>query len=169
MKDFGNDTYSGDCFDIVGKIKGLDCKSGADFVEILRIINQDLGLGMEISDCDYQPTAFPISTPIQQKEVQKSEIPKKTKPYSVVQQLFSTKELAFWQEYGVTQDILKTYKVVSLKEFHSENNDGKPFTFYAADSEPIFGYQGNPFANSERMKEYKDVPGDRLVVAKMKI
>ena len=25
MKDFGNDDYSGDCFYIVGKIKGYDC------------------------------------------------------------------------------------------------------------------------------------------------
>ena len=42
MKDFGNDTFSGDCFDIVGKVKGLDCNSSNVFVEILRTINHDL-------------------------------------------------------------------------------------------------------------------------------
>ena len=150
MKDFGNDKYSGDCFDIVGKIKGLDCKNGTDFVEILQIINHDLGLGMEISDCDYQPTAFPISTPVQQTETPKPEVPKKPKPYSVVQQSFSAKELSFWKEFGVTADVLKTYKVVSLSEFHSENSDGKAFGFYAKENEPIFGYQGKRYVKIYR-------------------
>ena len=37
MKDFGNDSYSGDCFFLVGQLKGLDCNRAADFVEILEI------------------------------------------------------------------------------------------------------------------------------------
>ena len=43
MKDFGNDSYSGDCFFLVGQLKGLDCNRAADFVEILEIIDRDLG------------------------------------------------------------------------------------------------------------------------------
>jgi hypothetical protein len=69
-----------------------------------------------------------------------SENPKKTKLYSIVQQSFLAKEAAFWQQYGITTEILKTYKVVSLKEFKSENSEGKPFTFTALDSKPVFGY-----------------------------
>ena len=42
IKDFGNDEYSGDCFFFVGKLKGLDCSNGADFVEILKTINRDI-------------------------------------------------------------------------------------------------------------------------------
>jgi hypothetical protein len=56
MKDFGNDAYSGDCFDIVGKIKGLECNNPKDFVEILKIIDRDLSLGM---DDDVQPFSAP--------------------------------------------------------------------------------------------------------------
>ena len=44
MKDFGNDSYSGDCFFFVGQLKGLDCNRATDFVEILEIIDRDLGL-----------------------------------------------------------------------------------------------------------------------------
>ena len=143
MKDFGNDTYSGDCFDIVGKIKGLDCNSPKDFIEILQTINRDLSLGFDEND---QSFVTPVSISADKSKKQTENIPppalKKAKPYSVLQQNFSTKELSFWEQYGVTADILKTYKVVSLKEFSSENNDGKPFTFYSTDSEPIFGYQG---------------------------
>lgn len=46
MKDFGNDNYSGDCFFFVGQLKGLDCNRAGDFVEILEIIDRDLGLGL---------------------------------------------------------------------------------------------------------------------------
>ena len=46
MKDFGNDNYSGDCFFFVGQLKGLDCNRAADCVEILEIIDRDLGLGL---------------------------------------------------------------------------------------------------------------------------
>jgi hypothetical protein len=38
LKDFGNDDYSGDCFDIAGKMNGLNCSSSKDFIEILQII-----------------------------------------------------------------------------------------------------------------------------------
>ena len=42
MKDFGNDDYSGDCFALVGKLNGLNCKEPKDFVEILAIIDRDM-------------------------------------------------------------------------------------------------------------------------------
>ena len=42
MKDFGNDDYSGDCFALVGKLNGLNCKEPKDFVQILAIIDLSL-------------------------------------------------------------------------------------------------------------------------------
>ena len=54
IKDFGNDDYSGDCFFFIGKLKGLNCNNGADFVEILKTINRDMSLGL--GDSDYTPT-----------------------------------------------------------------------------------------------------------------
>ena len=58
MKDFGNDSYSGDCFFLVGQLKGLDCNRAADFVEILEIIDRDLGLGLASST----PVSIPSAT-----------------------------------------------------------------------------------------------------------
>ena len=46
MKDFGNGEYSGDCFFLVAKLKGLDCRSAADFVEVLHTIDRELCLGL---------------------------------------------------------------------------------------------------------------------------
>ncbi len=147
MKDFGNDTYSGDCFDIVGKIKGLDCNIPKDFIEILQTINRDLSLGID-------EFVMSISRPVDKSPKQPENLPapilKKAKPYSILQQNFSARELSFWGQYGITADVLKTYKVISLKEFHSENNDGKPFTFYSTDTEPIFSYLGKRYVKIYR-------------------
>ena len=146
LKDFGNDDYSGDCFDIVGKINGLNCGNAQDFIEILKTINRDLYLGLNEVNHSF---AAPVPTkPVRrvekanQPEQPEPDTPKKEKPYSIVQQSFSTKETAFWQQYGITPDTLKAYKVFSLREFRSENNEGKPFSFLSADAEPMFGYVG---------------------------
>ena len=112
MKDFGNDAFCGDCFDIVGKIKGLDCNNPKDFIEILKMINRDLSLG--INEDDDQSFVVPVSFPAKpQKRPEISFMPtlKKAKHYSVLQRNFSAKELSFWGQYGITPEILKAYKV----------------------------------------------------------
>jgi len=163
LKDFGNDDFSGDCFDIVGKIKGLNCRNSKDFVEILETINDDLNLGLGYDDYNtlenetfhksFKPQKEKSTTPskletktenppMPSKFEAKPDNPKKEKPYSIVQQSFSANETLFWQQYGITPETLKTYKVFSLREFKSENNEGKSFSFYASDDEPIFGFVG---------------------------
>ena len=136
MKDFGNDEFSGDCFSLVAKLKGLNCKNPKDFVEVLQTINRDLNLGLDEEDTSFVVSVSPV---IPKEAVIES---KKNKPYSTVQKQFSPKEIAFWQQYGITAEILKAYKTVSLKEFRSENSEGKPFFFTSSEQEPIFGYLG---------------------------
>jgi len=143
FKDFGNDTFNGDCFSYVGFLKHLDSGNANDFMKILETINCDLHLGLDNSNMSY-------SGCLSEKKKRESKtdlIPKpetvgKAKPYSVVQQYFSAKETTFWHQYGITPEILKKYKVVSLKEFKSENGDGKPFCLKSTDAEPVFGYTG---------------------------
>jgi hypothetical protein len=143
MKDFGNDAFSGDCFDTVGKLKNLNCGNPKDFVEILEIINHDLFLGL---DDGSSPLVVSVSPkPIRESKPGLAPQPenlKKIKPYSIVQQSFSIRETEFWKQYGITTETLKAYKVFSLREFKSENSEGKSFTFTSLDNEPIFGYAG---------------------------
>jgi hypothetical protein len=89
MKDFGNDSYSGDCFSYVGILKGLNCNNASDFVEILKIINQDLSLGLDESDNTSGVSSKSTRKPEFLQFPQQPEALKKTKPYSVVQQSFS--------------------------------------------------------------------------------
>jgi hypothetical protein len=144
LKDFGNDAFSGDCFDTVGKLKNLNCGNPKDFVEILEIINNELHLGLD-DTCDTPLVVFMSPKPIREAKPAPPPQPenlKKAKPYTIVQQSFSAKETEFWRQYGITPDVLKTYKVFSLREFKSENSEGKSFAFHSTDSEPLFGYQG---------------------------
>ena len=145
IKDFGNDDFSGDCFFFAGKLKGLDCSNGIDFVEILNIINRDMSLGLDSSD---YATHIPQSVP-QKNNSTIPELPK-IKPYNITQQKFTQKELDFWLRSGITPEILKLYRAVSLKEFRSENKDGKSFSYTSSENEPLFGYIGKRYVKIYR-------------------
>ena len=139
MKDFGNDSYSGDCFFLVGQLKALDCNRAADFVEILEIVDRDLGLGLA--------SGTPVSVPRQPSAGQCRTNPKKrpkkpVKPYQFREQKFPLAELVYWQQYGITPELLERYKVCSLREYNSETAEGKPYTYTSSVAEPMYGYKG---------------------------
>ena len=153
LKDFGNDECSGDCFFYVGRLRGLDCRNAKEFVEILQTIDREMGLGLASgpvlvgSDLGGDGGAFVAPVPSLPKQPDTS---KKVRPYTVEPKPFSAGELAFWGEYGIGPETLKTYKVVSLSEFRSENGEGKPYTIHATDAEPMFGYQGKRYVKIYR-------------------
>lgn len=147
MKDFGNDDYSGDCFALVGKLNGLNCKEPKDFVEILAIIDRDMHLGLS----DKPEMRISSTTPVPM-IAEVTHVPKrrKARPYTLAQKSFTAAELAFWGESGITQEILKLFRVVSLKKFSSENNEGKPFCIAATEKEPVFGYTAKQYVKVYR-------------------
>ena len=146
LKDFGNDDYSGDCFALVGKLHGLDCKRAKEFVEIMAVIDQDLHLGlMDGCEVDLPPAPIPVVS-----ETILAQKVKKVRPYTLAQKSFTAAELAFWGESGITQEVLKLFRVVSLKKFSSENNEGKPFSIAATDKEPVFGYTAKQYVKVYR-------------------
>ena len=139
MKDFGNDSYSGDCFFLVGQLKGLDCNRAADFVEILEIIDRDLGLGLASGT----PVSIPPATVHRTVSGKTEETPEKpVKPYQFREQKFPLAELVYWQQYGITPELLEHYKVCSLREYGSETAEGKPYTYVSSVAEPMYGYKG---------------------------
>lgn len=147
MKDFGNDDYSGDCFALVGKLNGLNCKEPKDFVEILSIIDRDMQLGL--SEKSKMRTTFATNVPVISGVVH-SQKKKKARPYTLAQKSFTAAELAFWGKSGITQEVLKLFRVVSLKKFSSENSEGKPFCITATEKEPVFGYTAKQYVKVYR-------------------
>ena len=146
LKDFGNDDYSGDCFALVGKLHGLDCKRAKEFVEIMAVIDRDLHLGLMDG---YEVNLPPAPIPVVSETILAQKV-KKARPYTLVQKSFTAAELAFWGESGITQEILKMFRVVSLMKFSSENNEGKPFCIAATDKEPVFGYTAKQYVKVYR-------------------
>lgn len=156
LKDFGNDDFSGDCFALIGKLHGLDCKQPKEFIEIMAIIDRDLHLGLMDGFTHEIPTS-PKLMVTESTSVQKA---KRIRPYTVVQRAFTAAELAYWNEYGITPDILKRFKVASLLKFSSENSEGKPFSFSSATKEPIYGYTGK-----QHIKIYRPFSDIRFLYA----
>ncbi|MCQ4139551.1 toprim domain-containing protein [Chryseobacterium sp. EO14] len=143
MKDFGNPHYDGDCFSIVGKIKNLDCTK--DFAEILKQINEEMNLDLKngyLQSQNRNSSAVKIESRNENTIKEQSYV---AKSYTVFERSFTVKEIKFWKQYGITHEILKLYKVISLDEFSSENKDLKPFTMYSSEQEPIFGYFGKKY------------------------
>ena len=136
-EDYGNDSYSGDCFSFVGQIQGIDCRHAAGFLDILQKINQDLCLGLEnnsfpslislSSRREYPQGERGLERVAEGRERSSStksitmenqtEQPKTPKAFSFKIKPFSEGELEYWQQFGITSATLIKYQVVSLKEF----------------------------------------------------
>ena len=157
MKDFGNEDYSGDCFELVGRLNGLSCKEPKEFVEIMEMINRDLHLGLSAHE-EYHVS----HSKVPQKSEVVSEEPKakSIRPYTVVQKPFTAAELAFWGKSGIGENVLKAYRTVSLKKFSSENQERKPFSCMTSVDEPMFGYMGK-----QHIKVYRPCSQMRFLYA----
>lgn len=154
MKDFGNGDFSGDCFFLVAKIKGLDCRNAADFVEVLETIDRELclGIGEELpSDVVRERRAKLRDAGTTERNGLRepdetgeglAEPERKPRPYRTTQQAFTENELGYWNGYGITEEVLNRYGVQSLKEYRSKTAEGKAFGFTSTPAEPMFGYAG---------------------------
>ena len=124
MKDFGNGDYSGDCFFLVAKLKGLDCRNAADFVEVLHTIDRELCLGLDGDS----PTDGTVGTGgcrrlrlvpgargggageagTDTEEAAVSADRPEPKPYRAAEKPFTEGELAYWGASGITVEVLHT-------------------------------------------------------------
>ena len=141
MKDFGNDSYSGDCFFFVGQLKGLDCNNSMDFVEIMETIDRDLGLGLATGN----PIPVTRTSSHIVNDMPEETLEKESKPYQFREQKFPLAELMYWQQYGITPEVLELYKVCSLRDFQSVTADGTPFTYTSSITEPMYGYKNKRY------------------------
>lgn len=137
LKDFGSSEFSGDCFFFVGELKGLDCNNSSDFVEILRLIDKDLSLGLENETKTTIPLASSSSISAQ--------VDTDKKHYKFKEQIMSTTESEFWKKYGITLEILNKYNVCSLEEFQGQKNDGNLFVYNSSYTEPMYGYKSKRY------------------------
>ena len=141
MKDFGNEEYSGDCFELVGTMTGLSCRNAKDFVEIMRIIDHDLHLGLAdgYENC-VDTSSVQVVCPLTPEQVIK-----KIRPYNIVPRAFNETDRIFWSKSRITEHTLNKYNVRPLHSFSSVNQEGKSYTLTETAQEPMYGYVGDKY------------------------
>ena len=141
MKDFGNEEYSGDCFELVGTMTGLSCRNAKDFVEIKRIIDHDLRLGLAdgYENCVDTSSVQVVCPPTPEQVI------KKIRPYNIVPRAFNETDRIFWSKSRITEHTLNKYNVRPLHSFSSVNQEGKSYTLTETAQEPMYGYVGDKY------------------------
>lgn len=141
MKDFGNEEYSGDCFELVGTMTGLSCRNAKDFVEIMRIIDHDLHLGLAdgYENCVDTSSVQVVCPPTPEQVI------KKIRPYNIIPRAFNETDRIFWGKSGITEHTLNKYNVRPLHSFSSVNQEGKTYTLTETAQEPMYGYMGDKY------------------------
>lgn len=141
MKDFGNEEYSGDCFELVGTMTGLSCRNTKDFVEIMRIIDHDLHLGLAdgYENCVDTSSVQVVCPPTPEQVI------KKIRPYNIVPRAFNETDRIFWSKSRITEHTLNKYNVRPLHSFSSVNQEGKSYTLTETAQEPMYGYVGDKY------------------------
>lgn len=141
MKDFGNEEYSGDCFELVGTMTGLSCRNAKDFVEIMRIIDHDLHLGLAdgYENCVDTSSVQVVCPPTPEQVI------KKIRLYNIVPRAFNETDRIFWSKSRITEHTLNKYNVRPLHSFSSVNQEGKSYTLTETAQEPMYGYVGDKY------------------------
>ena len=141
MKDFGNEEYSGDCFELVGTMTGLSCRNAKDFVEIMRIIDHDLHLGLAdgYENCVDTSSVQVVCPPTPEQVI------KKIRPCNIVPRAFNETDRIFWNKSRITEHTLNKYNVRPLHSFSSVNQEGKSYTLTETAQEPMYGYVGDKY------------------------
>ena len=116
-------------------ILGLDVRS--EFKKVLVTIIQDLNLKISIeyrgdTSMKAARSTYPKQSVEQSQKrctgsMDKVEYIANKKSFRVYERPFTQKELAFWEQYGISLETLEQYHVKSLSCYESVSREGKPF------------------------------------------
>lgn len=145
MKDFGNEAYSGDCFWFVAVRNGWDVKR--DFYKVISLIVADMCLAVGDS-----AAREPVRTPSSRnpEPARPADDAPVRKEYHIEVKPFSSEELTYWRQYGITSEILARYNVRSVKTFEGYNRSNESYRIGTTASEPMFAYIGTGYAKMYR-------------------
>lgn len=148
----------------MGRLKGLDCNNSGDFIKILQIIDRDLSLGIS------EGNPIPLPQPFKEQE-KPVPVPVECtgRPYTFKERKFTASELEYWQQYGITPEILEQYKVCSVVQFQSEIQRVIRFPILPLRKNPFMGIKANALSNcTDRFQEHVScmaVTSARIIVS----
>lgn len=155
LQDFGDSSFCGNCFTIVGKLCNINIKT--NFREVLKIIDKDLGLGVFDEQYSEHHVAIPKVTPSMQKGATGT-----IAKFEVVTQPFMPWEEAYWSQYGIDLATLERYHVKSICSCTFTKSAGGKFAVYGSKAVPTYGYF---FDNGTRLKIYRPKAKTRFMYA----
>ena len=142
MHDFGDPTYSGDCFWLVSRIYGYDLRS--DFVQVMKQISHDLSLGLYDDDEVILRQALIEISREEKKDLSETTTPasdlSKPRPYCYSTLPWDGVTLRYWEDYGITREVLERYGVLAIDDFSSYSRADRFYTIRWDDDAPIYAY-----------------------------
>lgn len=158
LQDYGDSNFCGNCFSVVAKLTGIDRHN--DFKRLLEQIDNDMGLGVFSSyGNDFSPREVNLRKVTACSNMRKNTAITK---FSLVPKTFSVEELAYWQHYGITLDVLDRYEVKSVKSCTFEKSDGNSFALFSTPQYPMYGYC---FNGGTGIKLYRPKSENRFLYA----
>lgn len=165
MKDFGDESYSGDCFWFVATIKGWNLKS--DFANIVSLINSDLNLNLAPGTTGTYTTSTAKTTTVSKEDISPNiAVEKNTSSFKVESKQFTSTELGYWQKYGIRLSTLRLYHVTSVISIGSDYKETDYLiTFTGCNDRKIFyplkhsltGFHYLQFASTMRTSTFRMV------------
>lgn len=141
MHDFGDPTYSGDCFWLVSRLYGYNLRS--EFVQIMKQISHDLSLGLYDDDEEILRQAL-IEISSEERSYSETVTPATDKPeprpycYSILP--WDGVTLRYWEDYGITQEVLERHGVLAIDDFSTYSRADRFYTIRWNDDTPIYAY-----------------------------
>lgn len=135
LHDFGDSSWCGDCFDIVGKLHNMNGR--ANFHEVLGIIDREYFLDAARPHRDAAALRrLASSVPALDNSGTRTH-------YTAVVHAkpFSTAELSWWDHYGIDPAILERYHVTSAMAVDFSKPGRKSFQLYSSARQPLYVYQ----------------------------
>ena len=145
LQDFGDSSFCGNCFTIVGKLCHINTKT--NFREVLQVIDRDLCLGVFDAANTNHHIAVSRQVPSENKSTCSS-----IASFKVETQPFMPWEESYWKEYGIDLATLKRYNVRSIISCTFTKASGGEFAVYGSKAIPTYGYF---FDGSSRVKIYR--------------
>ena len=154
LKDFGDSSFSGNCFAFVGKIAHVN--PNTDFVQILKIIDKELNLGI----FDRSAVEYRIAAKVKADAKYKKLVSVISFDYSCKKP--TEKDIQFWEKYGIDEGTLQKYNVKFLHHVNFHREDKSEYSVFASNAFLLFGYV---FGNGKGIKIYRPTAKTRFMYA----
>lgn len=132
LTDFGDRDWSGDCFHIVAKIQQLNLQT--QFVDVLKIIDKELSLDLFSDVFSYESRRREGVDTVDHGSKHK------VLSFDAVYKDFSSREISYWNRYGIGLDVLDTFHVRSISSCRFIRDDSSSFVIYGSVQFPMYGY-----------------------------